>query len=307
MSRLSAVAAAALAIGAVAVTGAVAARTSGDASRAAPARAHNAAQPVDTPAERAFLYAARAGTARYRDQQAAVRDGFRRVGVEFPAMGEHWVNMARIMADTLDAAQPPVLTYATVRGRPVLVGVAYTDLLSPGERPPAFRREAWHEHNGSITEESIPTRIAVVVDPTAPRLAILHAWAWLANPAGAFVTDNWTLPFERLGLEPVAASREVVGALSLAGGGAEYYRLAVAGDALSPADDAALERLLSLYADRVRAALRTSPGPALDAAAERRLAAEWDALWRDVVRALPDRAAAVDRVRAGTGAEHGAH
>ena len=64
---------------------------------------------------------------------AAIADGFRPVGVEFPAMGEHWVNLARVMADTLDPAMPPVLIYVMVNGKPQLGGVAFTDLLGRGE------------------------------------------------------------------------------------------------------------------------------------------------------------------------------
>ena len=108
-------------------------------------------------ANTAFIAAARAGAARYRSRDAAIADGFRPVGVEFPAMGEHWVNLARVMADTLDPAMPPVLIYVMVNGKPQLGGVAFTDLLSRGEsvgRVPGAR--FWHEHNGSITEESFP-------------------------------------------------------------------------------------------------------------------------------------------------------
>ena len=108
-------------------------------------------------ANTAFVAAARAGAARYRSRDAAIADGFRPVGVEFPAMGEHWVNLARVMADTLDPAMPPVLIYVMVNGKPQLGGVGFTDLLSRGEsvgRVPGAR--FWHEHNGSITEESFP-------------------------------------------------------------------------------------------------------------------------------------------------------
>ena len=81
-----------------------------------------------------FVAAARAGTTRYRSRDAAIADGYKRVGVEFPAMGEHWVSLARIMEDTVVAERPSVLIYVTVNGSPRLAGVAYTDLLEPGEK-----------------------------------------------------------------------------------------------------------------------------------------------------------------------------
>ncbi len=101
---------------------------------------------------------ARAGTARYRSADSAIVDGFKRVGVEFPAMGEHWVNLPRVLENRFDPARPSVLIYATAHGKRELVGVAYTALLERGEHPPATaaRLTDWHEHNGSVAEESLP-------------------------------------------------------------------------------------------------------------------------------------------------------
>ena len=69
----------------------------------------------------------------------------------------------------------------------------------------------WHEHVGSIDEESLlldHAHLGGEADGGGPRLAVMHAWVWLPNPAGTFATDNWALPFARLGLPaPPNASR----------------------------------------------------------------------------------------------------
>src|SRR5690349_4193807 len=65
-----------------------------------------------------FVAAARAATQRYQSQEAAIADGFRRVGGDFPAMGEHWVNLPQVMADSFAPATPSVLTYIRVGGTP---------------------------------------------------------------------------------------------------------------------------------------------------------------------------------------------
>ena len=163
------------------------------------------AQSVDATAR--MLAAAREGTMRYRSIDSAIADGFKRVGVEFPAMGEHWVNVARVLENRFDPARPSVLTYITDGGRRRLAGVAFTALLADGEQPPssAAPQVYWHEHNGSVAEESLPLHhaagTAADVGSGAPRLSILHAWVWLPNPAGPFVTDNWTLPLARVGID----------------------------------------------------------------------------------------------------------
>ncbi len=178
-----------------------------------------------------MLSAAREGTMRYRSIDSAIADGFKRVGVEFPAMGEHWVNLARVLENKFDPARPSVLTYITDGGRRRLAGVAYTALLAEGELPPksAAPQAYWHEHNGSIAEESLPLHhaagMATDAGPGAPRLSILHAWVWLPNPAGSFVTDNWTLPLARLGIDAShrTLSPDAIRGVSLANDDAGYY------------------------------------------------------------------------------------
>ncbi|MFN2563711.1 MAG: hypothetical protein ABR499_01700 [Gemmatimonadaceae bacterium] len=191
-----------------------------------------------------FVSLARAGTARYRDQRAAVDDGYRRVGMDFPSMGEHWVSHEYVIGGVLDPARPAILSYTEVAGAPELVGVVYAIPLGAGEALPMFppsARRAWHIHAGSVDEESLlldhdllqPAHDGAhgVGETTGAslRLAVLHVWLWAENPAGVFVTDNWALPFRRLGLtspaELTASVRDAGRTLSLAvGDGEEYYR-----------------------------------------------------------------------------------
>ena len=111
----------------------------------------------------AFVADARKGTRRYLSQQEAVNDGFTRVGVEFPAMGEHWVSFARVMEDSFVAKRPSVLIYTNTVGGPTLAGVAYSKLLTPGGTPPAFFRECLaraqrHSERRELADRSFSTR-----------------------------------------------------------------------------------------------------------------------------------------------------
>jgi hypothetical protein len=257
-----------------------------------------------------FVARAREGTARYRDQQAAIDAGFRRVGVDFPAMGEHWVSLQRVMADSFDATTPSVLTYVRVDGVPTLAGVAYTALLDPGEALPAFAtaKPFWHEHNGTVVEESFPP--AEHTDPPdagEAHLAILHAWVWIDNPDGVFTTDNWSLPYARAGVQaPRVGAAELAAALSLGTGGADYYLLAARNAGrLSDGEALSAERLLRAEASRIAAHVACMRARhALDPAEERELVERWRALWDAVAGVAPDRAASI---RPLARAAHGAH
>jgi hypothetical protein len=269
---------------------------------------------VHEPAVAEFVARAREGTARYRDRQAAIDAGFTRVGVDFPAMGEHWVSLQRVVVDSFDAARPSVLTYIRVEGVPTLVGVAYTALLEPGEAPPhvSAAEPFWHEHNGTVVEESFPlAEHADAPDPGEPRLAILHAWVWAENPAGVFTTDNWSLPYLRAGVPaPRVGTAELAGALSLGTGATDYYLLAARNAGrLSDAEAVRVERLLRTAAARMAADLaRVRAGGALEPAVARDLVERWRALWDAVAGVAPDRAASIRALaRAGDRAHEQAH
>ncbi|HEX8246504.1 MAG TPA: hypothetical protein VF541_23570, partial [Longimicrobium sp.] len=112
----------------------------------------HAAAPTSAPESaelRAQVEAVRAATARYRDHAAAVRDGYRRFGQEGPLMGEHWYR-PDLVPRPLDLAHPSTLQYASIGGRKVLVGVAYTVYRRPGDPVPAGfagGQDHWHTHD----------------------------------------------------------------------------------------------------------------------------------------------------------------
>ena len=249
-----------------------------------------------------FVTVARSATARYQSQEAAIADGFHRIGTDFPAMGEHWVNLPQVMADTFAPGRPSVLTYITIGGVPRLAGVAYTKLLAPHELPPAFApaRGQWHEHNGSIVEESFLAGHQTNASTDELRLAILHAWVWIENPDGMFVTDNWSLPFARLGIPtPNGKARDAARIATLATAAADYYRQAL-DEGLTPSAEERLryEAILKDYqrtaaVDIHAAAERRS----LTVEEEHRLATLWPQLWQSLETALPGRAAALHEVR----------
>lgn len=176
----------------------------------------------------AFVAAARAGSERYRDRNAAIAAGFRRLGRDFPSMGEHWAHPGKVIAGRFEVGDPAMLTYASIDGKPVLLGVVYAIPLGPGEHPPVIPGgpSPWHEHNGTVDEESfLPEHGGDHVEtPTGTRLAILHVWTLLPNPAGPFAAENWALPFARLRLEPpMAFSEAAARTLALASGSEEFY------------------------------------------------------------------------------------
>ena len=271
------------------------------------ARAVEPPPAVDTTA---FIDAGIAGTRRYLSQREAVNDGFTRVGSEFPAMGEHWVSFSRMMDDSLDAGLPSVLIYVNSAAGPRLAGVAYTRLVMGAGSVPAFPSpDAWHEHSGRVADESLPIAhgahgaqgaLPVTGTEDSPRLFILHAWLWTANPEGTFSTDNWTLPLQRAGL-PLGdrPGRDAVRGLALGQDQDDYHRMVLnASLALSPGEDSAAATVLhARQAHAARDAAEVQRAARLDQAASAHLAGEWDALWRDLGRALPARAAALRELR----------
>lgn len=169
-----------------------------------------------------FVAAARAGTAHYQDPNVARAAGYRPVGPDFPSMGRHWVHPGLILQETLDAAQPAILEYVERGGQLALVGVAYAVLARDARSPTGLPVpvEAWHFHQGTVEEESfLRSHAGVAPLATGPRIAVLHAWIWLDNPDGLLATDNWALPYARLGYrEPAGAPREAARAVALATG-----------------------------------------------------------------------------------------
>lgn len=234
------------------------------------------------PAAAEFVSRVRAATARYQDQAAAIADGYRRVGPDFPSMGEHWISVPLIVGGTVDPDHPPILEYATLEGRPTLVGVAYTQLVRSGLPDAALpaRPTDWHYHAGTVNEESFILGHAEAghghAAPEGPRIAVLHAWVWVENPAGLFATDNWALPYRRLGL-PVPATAGPAPAslaMALAAGGEGYFRtLLQLRYHPPPEQERAIQDLLTEEATAIRTLATSSAPPGPEA-----LAARWRAL-----------------------------
>jgi len=246
---------------------------------------------VASSAAQRFVDLVRVATDRYHDRARAVADGYRLIGRDFPGMGEHWVNVGLLFDGAYEPTRPEFLSYVTIDGAPRLLGVAYGLPLLAGEQPPdePAGRAAWHAHAGTVEEETLlPHHHHSDHGGRGPRLAMVHAWVWLANPNGVFAADNWSIPFARLGLPPpeapaVAAAK----ALSLLTGGDEYVAEAVARTRLSTEPARSVGDALSRARSRVEAVLRGRPRHVqlgheeLDA-----LSAEWERLWNDIDRDL---------------------
>jgi hypothetical protein len=245
---------------------------------------HAAAATVsDTDAAR-FVAAARAGTVRYRDRSIAIADGYRQVGPDLPAMGEHWLNIALILADSVDPARPPVLIYVPSPNGPVLAGAAYTRLLTPTDSYPAFPRglHAWHDHSGFIDDEALPTHhTGGHAMPNGTRLGILHLWMWQRNAAGDWIADNWALPFVRAGSDVPAGADAAARALVLATDSGQYFIdvLSTVGQ-LDARDAGQLRSVLRAAAMEARQASRPNR---LDV---ERLSAIWESLWPRIEKCL---------------------
>ena len=203
----------------------------------------------------------------FRDRSAAVAAGYRRVGIDFPSMGEHWVNTSLLFLGRFDIAKPAMLSYATIEGRPVLTGVVYALLLKPGELPPSVPggRGMWHDHSGTLDAESaLPVHHGTKSDTSAMRFVVLHAWVGIPNPAGLFEADNWALPYARARVPlPDPVSIGAARALSLLSGAKAYYvALAEAEGATRGAVEPALDscaRVAAPIAERMRGKGSSAP------------------------------------------------
>jgi hypothetical protein len=237
-----------------------------------------------------FVEQARLAAGRLPDLATAIAAGYRAVGPELPAMGQHWVNPALLYGGRIDPARPQVLEYATFDGHPTLVGVAYALLLGPGEAPPddPVPGRLWHAHGGDLNEESLSDSHAGSGDPDRDRVAVLHVWVPRPNPAGTFTAENWTLPFLRSGLiAPPDAPDASARALALGTGALSHvlaqYRAHVNPDSSDSARVAAMFRDVADSVARWRT--RHGDNPVLAPAEVTWLAA----LWQTLEASLPHR------------------
>jgi len=240
----------------------------------------------------AFFVAAAEAAARYSDRREAMADGFRRIGPDFPGMGVHWVQTSRIVSPELRGDRPAVLCYVELDGVQTLVGLAYAIPLAPDEKPPVepFGVEAWHDHSGDVSEESLllnhPSSV-MASDPTF-RLSMVHVWMPLDNPDGLIVQNNWRIPFLRAGLEPPQQPAPgPARGLSLGSAGSAYYRDLLHWGAELDAEEAALvDAALDRRAAHVdRWVERHADG--WEAAELADLEHEWHELWEELEGLLP--------------------
>ncbi|HYO47335.1 MAG TPA: hypothetical protein VEY33_11690 [Gemmatimonadota bacterium] len=244
----------------------------------APARGQSSAE---VPPADPVVAAVRAATARYQDPAAAEEEGYRRIGPDIPAMGEHWVQVAMLLDPAVDVERPEILTYVPVDGRPRLVGVAWAVALQGDDAPPLLHgvEAPWHAHDGPVEEELLQVGHAGHGAETGSRVAVLHAWVWTPSPAGTYAAENWALPALRLGLPPEAERNdEAARALSLARGGHAFLGRQVA--LLAKLDDHTAAETTGILADAGAAvdAVLTGVGPEGLASGDR---LDLVAIWRE--------------------------
>ncbi|CAN5785146.1 hypothetical protein BH20GEM1_BH20GEM1_01340 [soil metagenome] len=231
----------------------------------------------------------RAATARYQDRAAAEEDGYRRIGPDIPAMGEHWVQVELLLDPAVEVERPEILTYVPVDGRPRLVGVAWATALLGDEAPPLVPgvEGSWHAHDGPVEEELLQVGHADhgsgtegrpgATTGTGSRVAVLHAWVWTSSPAGTYAAENWALPALRLGLSPAdERDDEAARALSLARGGHAFLGRQVA--VLAKLDEGVAGRASGILADAgtaVDAVILGAGSAGLGSGDRARLAAIW--------------------------------
>jgi hypothetical protein len=232
-----------------------------------------------SPALAAEIARVRAATERYRDHANAVADGYRLFGAEGPVMGEHWYH-PNLTKRPFDISRPSTLQYATVGGRKVLVGVAYTVYHHPGEPVPegfAGDEDRWHTHDVAKLARAFVTDrpfLRWVVDRRLSRgdgkthLSMVHAWVWSDNPDGVFAESHRALPYLRAGL-PAAwaegadeAAAMATALLSPTGCRDEMKRV----DALARLDGAQ-KREITATCDRAAATVRAAHHTRTEAAA----------------------------------------
>lgn len=232
--------------------------------------------------------------ARFADRRAAIAAGYRRIGTDFPSMGEHWLHPSALLAQRLDPDRPTILAYADIDGTPTLLGAGYVITTRGNEmaRAPGWPT-FWHEHSGLLSDESGAHVGAAQESDSATHVWVLHVWTALPNPLGRYDSDNWALPFARAGIEPPAAIDADIGRVfSLAvAGGDEYLRRVLTDAGLRTSDALPRDRAIdgAIEAAReVAAAVAARAGGAgvLSARDSRELRDAWDELARQLRAAV---------------------
>ena len=242
-----------------------------------------------------FVREAREATKPFHELESAIAAGYQRMGPDMPNMGEHWIHPRMVVQQSFDPARPSVLTYLRVGGKAMLTGVAYTQLIRPGESPSPLPFEGvWHYHSGNLEEEAFGHAKHEMTqdEPDGMRLGMIHAWIWVDNPDGLFSADNWALPFVRTGVAvPPVVPPSAAKAMHLLDGGIEYYaRMVELVGRPSPQEREIIHEALAAYQDSVRSHLDDYSQPD----AEEQLAAQevdigaltslWIGLWEEVAQ-----------------------
>jgi hypothetical protein len=117
------------------------------------------------------LQQARAATAKYRNIDNAIKDGYADIAVDVEHMGHHYMNTS-LVDGNFDIRHPEILVYnRDANGKQVLVAVEYAvPLTDPMPEGFTGSQDVWNGTSG------FP-------------LWLLHAWVWAYNPDGVF---NWT-------------------------------------------------------------------------------------------------------------------
>lgn len=128
-------------------------------------------------------------TAKYHDVNAALADGF--ISTEecaaepgVGAMGIHYVNFARVVDPSINAAEPEVLLYLPTGDGLRLVGAEYLLALGPLGAPVPPVVPPAPELFGRTFDGPMPGH-----STDQPPHYELHVWLWQANPSGIF--DSW--------------------------------------------------------------------------------------------------------------------
>lgn len=230
-----------------------------------------------------FTMRAESLSARFTDRRAAMGDGYRRLGTDFPGMGEHWLHGPSLISGQLDPAHPTLLSYATIGGKPTLVGIGFvvTTLGSDAATGVPGWPAAWHEHSGLFADESGARSGRHDARAAATHVWVMHAWTRLPNPGGRYQPDNWALPFARVGMAvPVdrAVDADAGRMLSLASGG-DRYLLGALVDAgiVGVAQQSRVEQIVAAVRQRVDSDIATAraAGGTLDVD---RLRTQWQAM-----------------------------
>lgn len=247
---------------------------------------HTEPEILEDPEVDHFLDHTRQALTRLRTREDAVLAGYRQLGPDFPGMGEHWINPPVLTRAGFDPLRPPVITFLETPSGPILTGAAFVLILGPGKAPPDFPYPgAWHDHSGTVDEETLVLNPAAALHASEdePRIAMLHAWTGLDNPDGVFAQDNWAVPFRRLGLPvPPGAGPASGKALFLASGGDDYYETLIRILApLAPDEERNVRRILRRERKRVDRLL-DALGPEPTAAALEAVLPDLEQGWRDL-------------------------